>query len=398
MDATALIGMPCIKMKIRKYGFLIFFAFLVILIFANFSSATTYSSGTYGSGLYGRGTYGSGSVVLPSGGCIYDWLCSEWYPSPCPSEGIQKRVCVNKGTCGGTAGMPDLNRTCTPGVILPREPLFDIFVNIPLQSKWILKGENIEFDVKLTNVGNKSKIDVAFDYIVLNEENKLITEKKETRAIGEKDEFRINLILPDKLELGKYKVFVQITYDVDKTATAEDSFEIVKDDYTILLRQAVSFLPMGIIGIIVLFVLIKLISLMFRKKTKHKYKKERKKRKHEEKKRNKIYRKAARKGAKERKREERRRYLLNLKRRKEYARRVRIEKARARRMKYLKKHRRPKYAKHKIKKIKKRREHKRKSKKREEVRQSLSTEERRKRERAEERQRERMMGNIKKKK
>ena len=66
------------------------------------------------------------------GGCTYDWVCSDWYPEPCPQNGIQSRVCVNKGTCSGTLGIPSQTRNCTPAILGPAEPLFDIFAKIPL--------------------------------------------------------------------------------------------------------------------------------------------------------------------------------------------------------------------------------------------------------------------------
>ncbi len=210
---------------------------------------------TASGGITGAVTGGGGA---PS--CTNDWVCSEWYPQPCPQEGIQKRVCVNKGSCTGLESItPNLNKTCIPAVILPAEPLFDIFVNVPLQSKWTLKGNDIEFSVKLINVGNKTKIDVGFEYLIIDEDSKLIAERKETKAIGEKDEFKIKFTLPDYLTPGIYRVFVQINYDADKTATAGDSFEIVKDKYTVFLRRAVSFLPALSIVIIFLLILLRLL-------------------------------------------------------------------------------------------------------------------------------------------
>ncbi len=240
-------------------------------------------------------------------GCTYDWVCSEWYPEPCTQEGIQKRICVNRGGCNGVLGMPTLNRTCTPEVFEPAEPLFDIFVNIPLQSKWILKGDNASFDVRLINVGNKTTIDVSFQYLVIDSNNSLIVEKRETRAVGERDEFGIELSLPANLKEGHYRVYVQIDYDEGRVATAGDSFEIVKDNYTLILRRIVSSLPAISISIIVLLILIKLLSLI-RKNSSRKYDKEKKKR------------------SKEAKRIEKRERKIKKKKRKEYARRYKKKK------------------------------------------------------------------------
>ncbi len=207
--------------------------------------------------------------------CTYDWVCSEWYPEPCPAEGIQKRVCVNKGTCSGTDEMPETTRNCIPVVIPPSEPLFDLFVNVPLKYKYILRDGDVIFDVELINMGNKTTIDIFLKYWIVDESGKLITEKRETRAIGEKEKFRNIVSIPDNLEEGIYKIHVQIEYDEGKIAVAGDSFEIVDSEFNILLKKTFSFpfilIPLSIPIIIFLLLLIK------RKKRKKPLKKRRKK-------------------------------------------------------------------------------------------------------------------------
>ncbi len=166
----------------------------------------------------------------PGGGggssCSYDWDCTSWYPSICPENGIQERLCVNRGTCTGVIGMPSQNQTCIfEG---PTEPLFDLFANIPLTSKIIPKNTDLEINVELINVGKLDSLDVFFKYTVVDENNTLITELQETRAISVGDKLKINLDLPDDLEPGTYRVFVQITYDDGKLAVAEDTFIITR--------------------------------------------------------------------------------------------------------------------------------------------------------------------------
>ncbi len=201
---------------------------------------------------------GGGSLT-----CTYDWSCTEWYPSICPENGIQERLCVNKGSCTGILGIPSQNRTCIfEG---PTEPLFDLFVKIPLTSKIIPKNTDIEINIELINVGKLDQLDVIFKYTVINENNTLITELQETRAIKEKDKFRISLDLPDDLEPGTYKVFVQITYDDGKLAVAEDTFIIT----SIPLRIGLIIYYLIISIIIVLILLTTLIVYYIIKKRKN---------------------------------------------------------------------------------------------------------------------------------
>jgi len=170
------------------------------------------------------GNGGPGTVT-----CTYDWVCSEWYPEPCPANGIQKRVCVNRGTCSGIIGIPSQERNCTPAIPLgPAEPLFDIHAKIPLEKKWIIPGESLKVNIQLINLGNTTSLDVFFKYWIVNENNTLIAEMQETRAISEKDKFQIEMLLSPEIKLGLYKFYVQITYDINKVAIAEDSFEVVE--------------------------------------------------------------------------------------------------------------------------------------------------------------------------
>jgi hypothetical protein len=197
-------------------------------------------------------------VIIPSvgggGACTYDWVCSEWYPEPCPSEGIQKRVCVNRGNCNGIANMPDLEKSCIPSFISPAEPLFDIFLRVPLLKKWIPKGDSIDADVELVNIGNTTTIDVFFKFWIVDENNRLILEKQETRAVGEYEKFTLRFPLSRDLKTGVYKIYVHISYDEGKVALAGDSFEIFQSKFFMIIRIVLISLGilLGIIGLIFL--------------------------------------------------------------------------------------------------------------------------------------------------
>ena len=229
-------------------------------------------------------------VIPPSGGgggggvsCTYDWVCSEWYPEPCPEDGIQNRVCVNRGTCTGIVGKPEAERTCTFVQLAPTEPLFDLFVTVPTRYKYIGEKEAVGFNLRLVNVGNATTIDVFFKYWVTNENDTLIAETQETRAIGEEDEFEVRMLLPENLGEGTYKVYAQITYDADKIAIGGDSFEIITSPEVLLLKKVLSF-PYFLIPIGVLVFIILIIILIKRRKKKGKKSKKKEKVKRKKKK------------------------------------------------------------------------------------------------------------------
>lgn len=185
----------------------------------------------------GSGGGGGGGISTTKTECTYDWVCSEWYPQNCPKNEIQKKVCVNKGTCDDTLGMPETEQECTfiETEISLREPLFDLFVNIPLRSKLLSVGQNLEAEITLINKGNITPLDVFFTYWVTDKNNKLIIESKDTRAISTGEKFSILQNIPDNLEPGLYKFYTRISYDEDnKIAIAEETFYITPNKTKII--------------------------------------------------------------------------------------------------------------------------------------------------------------------
>ncbi len=195
------------------------------------------SAGNYGVLRYSTGVYSVGEVVStpitppgsPGGGgpsCVYDWQCTNWFPAECPESKIQERICANKGTCTGTLGMPKQNRTCIYED--PTEPLFDIFLSIPKQYTEICAGRNLKANIKLENYGKLELLDAFMIYWIINQNNTLIAELKDTRAVKEKINFNAEIKIPELTPQGTYRLYAQITYSNNKTAVAGESFEIIE--------------------------------------------------------------------------------------------------------------------------------------------------------------------------
>ncbi|HUS51295.1 MAG TPA: PRC-barrel domain-containing protein, partial [Candidatus Paceibacterota bacterium] len=166
-----------------------------------------------------------------SGGesCFYDWECTNWFPTECPESEIQERVCANVGTCTGTIGMPNQVQTCN--YIGPTEPLFDIFLTLPDKYKEICAGNKIKADIRLENYGKVELLDAFMTYWILDENNTLITELKDTRSVTNDKEFEIELKLHEEVPQGTYRLYAQITYSGNKTAVAGESFGVIaKED------------------------------------------------------------------------------------------------------------------------------------------------------------------------
>ncbi|MCL5018492.1 MAG: hypothetical protein M1416_01855 [Candidatus Pacearchaeota archaeon] len=241
---------------------------LIIILFFPLILAGNYGAGTYGAGLYGVGevppvTPPSGGGTTGGGGgpsCYYKWECTNWFPAECPVSGIQERLCMNKGTCTGKAGMPNQTRTCA---YEHKEPLFDIFLTLPSSSERVCPGEKIKAEIELKNYGKLELLDAFMSYRILDENNSLISELKDTRSVSDGINFDISMKIPDLTPPGTYKLYAEITYSGNKTAMAGESFAVNEEIYC--QRPAfLEYLPYILIGIGFLIIFI-LIIILFRK-------------------------------------------------------------------------------------------------------------------------------------
>ncbi len=263
--------MHCIKMKTKKY-FYFGFILLPIIILINFSSAASYGSGPYGSGAYGIG------YTAPTGGgrgCSYNWDCTNWFPAECPVSEIRERICANRGSCTGTIGIPNQTQSCK---YEHKEPLFDIFLSLYEQSREACPEEKIKANVKLENYGKIELLDAFMTYWIIDENNKLIFELKDTRNVADRLNFDIVLKIPKSTAEGVYRLYAQMTYSGNKTAVAGESFKVMKEDSCRIfpnllkdfqnwiehLTELSGYLLFIIIGVIFLIIFILLI-IIFRK-------------------------------------------------------------------------------------------------------------------------------------
>lgn len=253
-------------MKDEKGNIIIKIVFLFLLIIP------LVYAGDYGAGSYSAGVYGVGEVVAPEDGgapggggdaaCTYIWDCTNWFPAECPESGVQERICANRGTCLGIVGMPNQTRTCVYEGLT--EPLFDIFVSIPQQE--ICAGQKIKAKVNLINLGKVEILDAFMTYWVINQNNTLIAELKDTRRIKDKETFNIEIKIPKLTPQGTYRLYAQITYAGNKTAVAGESFEVVGGKYCEIYSIILKYAYLILIVIISLIIIILIILFIKRKK------------------------------------------------------------------------------------------------------------------------------------
>lgn len=263
--------------RIKFFTILIGILFLISFISAN------YNSGTYGAGRYGKGVYGIGEVIstpsinIPSSSsslknneksvCTYEWKCTEWFPQECPASGFQERICINKGTCTGIKGMPEIKRNCT---YKHKKPLFDIFLKI--ENKKICPGEELKVKIKLENYGKIELLDAFMTYWIVDKNNSLVAELKDTRAVSGKKEFEIKIDIPKSIQKGTYRIYSRIDYLNNQTAIAGDSFSIQSNKYCKKIelksfnKNCILYALIIVILIITIFCIIKKIKEKLNKK------------------------------------------------------------------------------------------------------------------------------------
>jgi sporulation protein YlmC with PRC-barrel domain len=241
-------------------------------------------AGNYGSDQYGSGFYGGeeGVSILPtpspssSGGsisCDYDWQCTNWFPSICPESGIQERICANKGDCTGTTGMPNQTQNCK--YLGPKEPLFDIYLTLSEENKELCSGNKIKANIKLENYAKVELLDAFMTYWIIDENNKLIAESKDTRAVEKETSFNIELKIPKSTPNGTYRFYAKIVYSGDKTAVSGESFEIISQEKCSLFYsdkfnwEYLIYCIVGLITILLLGLALKIFKSKFRIRNKN---------------------------------------------------------------------------------------------------------------------------------
>ena len=135
----------------------------------------------------------------------------------------------------------------------PRVALFDIIVRLPRASKrGILRGEEVQADISMFNMGDLKPVDVELEYSIKDIEGNVITGRTETLAVETENGITRGLQIPEGAEFGDYLFYAKITYANEK-AVASELFEVVKERPSLIKYYFPYVLGIGI-GI-VLFIL-----------------------------------------------------------------------------------------------------------------------------------------------
>jgi len=178
--------------------------------FFDLTSQTTTPGGVSGSS-------GGGRTTRIIDRCNYNWDCTPW--GVC-SDGVQRRACVNIGTCIGNESKPVEQMQCS-------ESLFDI--TLRLDDVKFTESGNINFNINLDEKIGLEKIDVHVKYSIINSTGYEVFSQIETKAV-EKSLSYDKILDGFNLVDGDYILRVDVLYGNLQRAFAEQKFSILNGD------------------------------------------------------------------------------------------------------------------------------------------------------------------------
>jgi len=140
-----------------------------------------------------------------------------------------------------------------------KSPLFDISTRV-VDSR-VAPGDRISAEIKMTNMGDLSYLDVLLYYALKDFEGNIILSKEESLAVNKKLEITREILLPRDITYGKYVFYSRITYGKNMTAASSDSFDIVS-------RESIIYRDLIVVGSLIFIVgLIVFVGIVIRRKT-----------------------------------------------------------------------------------------------------------------------------------
>jgi len=120
--------------------------------------------------------------------------------------------------------------------VIKKVPLFDVNVKVHNTTKKILKGEDVEADITMINVGDPKEVDIVLHYAVRDLDGNTINFKEETMAIREKLSITRRLRLPEDINYGTYLFYAEVRYGKEK-AVSTDVFEVVEEKPVVIVER-----------------------------------------------------------------------------------------------------------------------------------------------------------------
>lgn len=180
-------------------------------------------------------------------GCEYRWLCSNWNPSECPENGIQKRSCTNAGICPDDYNKPEETQNCITE--RPSE-LFDI--TFELESYEFPTSGDLVAWIRFESFGT-DPTPVNLTYTIYDKDNNPFFIKHDNLTV-ETERFIVQRFSSLRLKPGPYSLVLETFYGNDVEDVFKKEFKVRKETSTI-------FALIGFIFIALIMVMIYLYKI-----------------------------------------------------------------------------------------------------------------------------------------
>ncbi len=143
---------------------------------------------------------------------------------------VKHEVNISKGTIIGVVAAIFIVGLVVFGIFnfsifKPSESLMDITISTTAYS--YLPGENLNYQIHVTNMGSIERFDATIKYLVIDDTRTVITRKEETLAVQTTTSNNRNIQLPQTIKPGKYYLQAIAEYG-SKSATSKSEFEVVQ--------------------------------------------------------------------------------------------------------------------------------------------------------------------------
>lgn len=138
-----------------------------------------------------------------------------------------------------------------------KNPLFDVSLEIPEDSKVVEPGGEVLAKINLYNLGEIKRADVLIEYIIKDMEGNIITSEKETLAVETRVNFMRTIKIPEDVKYGTYILYIKVTYN-GETAIASMEFSVGEVEKPFLTGENISIFIIILIIIVLIFLLVEL--------------------------------------------------------------------------------------------------------------------------------------------
>jgi len=104
--------------------------------------------------------------------------------------------------------------------------LLDVSINSNSYS--YVAGENINYQVHISNMGSENRFDATIKYLILDDLSNTITRKEETIAVETTASINRNIQLPTNIKPGKYSLLTIVYYGRNQEAKTSFEFNVIK--------------------------------------------------------------------------------------------------------------------------------------------------------------------------